>query len=344
MTLPYLDGFDVGDFDLRWFVHVHGSNDPAADSTVPFPAAAHPGLSLKIPTDTESVAGSTFTYLKRGFDGAAAVSVGIQFRYHGSSIIGASPVLLSLYGDSSVDAEVQVALRSDGTLLLKAGGSTLDTGLAGAVHPDTWYFIELSADTAGTASVNLNEAPHLSGSWSSGVALFDAVGLNDTESSPSGNLQPDLFYDDFYLAVGSAWGMGRVQTLLPDGAGADTDLTPHPGAPNYGNVNDVPWSATDYNSGTVIGDRDLYTLEDLDSATAEVKAIQTVIIAAATDATAHIKAALRSGGTIYYDPSVALDATPTTASIASREADPATSTDWTPAGVNALQAGVEIAS
>lgn len=343
MTVLYLDGFDVGDFAERWFIDLHGSNVPLTDATVvPFPAATHPGLSLHINNDTEAVAGVMYTYLKRAFASSSGVQIGFQFRYSGSHS-GADIAVCSLFGDANSTPEAVLYLRTDGTFYAKGNGTTIGTGPAGAVHADTWYFVEIQAGAAGTFELRVNEAVKFSGSWSSTISNFDALALNRTTSNPSGNAQPDLYYDDVRIDSGSTYfGMGRVQTLLPGAAGTYTQLAVTGAASNYDAVNDVPWSASDYVSSSTPGQRDTYQLDNLDAATASVAAIQTVIIGASTDATAHIKAALRSGGSLYYDPSVALNATPTVASIAVRETDPATSSAWSVSGVNALEAGVEI--
>lgn len=349
MSLLYLDGFDVGDFALKWFVTPHDGNDPVTSSTTPFAA----GLSLKIPSDTESVSGATFTNLKRAVPASGTFIGGFQFRWDGSTSVDIA--LITLYSDSGATAHVILKMRTDGTLdLYRSGGALLASGPASAILEDVWYFIEIKAviSDTGSCDVRVDNATVISftgdtRNGGTGTAV-DAIALNKTGSDPSGSITPNLYYDDLYGcdASGSVnndfLGMGRVQTLLPSGAGTDTDLTPNPGAPNYDNVNDIPYSTVDYNYSTTPGDRDTYAMSDLSASTATVAGIQTVIIAQSTDASAQVKAALRSGGSVYYDASVVLNATATDASIVVRETDPATSAAWTVSNVNALEAGVEI--
>src|SRR5215471_5175136 len=195
MTVPYVDGFDVGDFDLRWLVIPHGGNNPVIDTLVPYPTTTHPGRSLKIPTDTEAVFGPKYTYLKRGFATQTSVTVGFHLQWTGT-LSDVDPALLSLFGDAISTPRLYLRLRTDGTLYLAdASDTVIATGIPAVIHSGEWYFIELSATTAGAVDVSLNEVAHVSGSWTSGVSLWNALALNYTVASPSGSQQPNLYYD-----------------------------------------------------------------------------------------------------------------------------------------------------
>jgi hypothetical protein len=341
----FVDGFDVGDFALKWV-----NFDPSQTTISTVTPFAH-GRSIKV--ESEDYA----QLLKRGIAASAMAIAGVNFRYTADSIFtadGSKVGVISLYSDGGSTKHLWLAVDYNGTVRLHRGSTVIASGPAGQIVAGVYYFFEIKAtiaDSGGTAVVRVNEAEiiNFTGDTRNGGSStnIDMVGLHDVAFNTA---CPDSYYDDFYVcdASGSVnndfLGIGRVQTLLPDGAGADNDLTPVGSGSNYENVNDVPWSSTDYNYSTTAGDRDLYTLDDLASATAEVAGIQTVLIAQSSDAAAGVKAALRSGGTVYYDADVVLNGTPSDVSIVVREDDPATSAPWTVSGVNALEAGMEVTS
>ena len=129
--------------------------------------------------------------------------------------------------------------------------------------------------------------------------------------------------------------------MSPNGAGSSTQFTPSSGA-NYTTVDELPYSTTDYVQDTTSGHRDTYTFSDVGSTTT-IFGVQNSIIAKKTDVSSiSLKPAVKSGATVYYGTTTAL----TTADSIIRNihiVDPNTSAAWTQSGVNALEAGFEVA-
>lgn len=344
MTLLTFDGFDVADFANKW---IFATGSPDSSATTPF------GYGRSLHFDDADYG----SYAKKAFTASATVFVGTQFRWDAGLESFGFFGLISLYGDNGATKHLELQLDDDGTLRLLSGATTLDTSPMATIMPGTFCYIEIGAtvdDSAGSVEVRVNTNPVLSFSGDTkngGTSTdLDALALHIVGF---GDACPDCYYDDTYVCnalndgIGPAnddfLGVKRVQSLLPNAAGTDTDLTPTPGAPNYGNVNDVPWSSADYNFSGTIGDRDTYGLDNLISGTADIAGVQTVVIVQSTDTTAKIKPVLRSGGTLYYDPEYTLAATTPVEPVAViREVDPDTGSAWTVASVNALEAGVEV--
>jgi hypothetical protein len=107
-------------------------------------------------------------------------------------------------------------------------------------------------------------------------------------------------------------------------------------------VDEQPYSATDYVTGST-GQRDTYAMGDLPASPGTIFAAQTVAIAKKTDAGAlSLKTAVRSGGTLYTGTATALGTADGTVRTV-RTTDPATGAAWTASGVNAAEAGAEVA-
>lgn len=344
MSLLFIDGFDVGDFALKWIAT--GPGDMHVSAVTPFGV----GRSLLI---DDTAYGSS---IKRAVTPAAAIIVGVNARLDSSGTFTGTDAfdVIALYGDNGATEHLKVQVNALGVLTLKRGdGTTLGSSPAGTILAGGFYFLEVKAtidNAAGTCVVRVNERVliNFTGDTRNGgsSANIDVVGLHLVGF---GNACPDTYLDDLYISNGLGGvnndflGISRAQTLLPTGAGTDTDLTPTGSGNNWDNVNDVPYSTVDYNSSTTAGDRDTYQLADLASSTAQVAGVQTVIIARSDDTSAQVKAALRSGGSLYYDPAVVLNGSPAAVSVVVRETDPATSSAWTLSGVDALEAGAEIA-
>jgi hypothetical protein len=132
-----------------------------------------------------------------------------------------------------------------------------------------------------------------------------------------------------------------IITRLPDGDGADSDLTPSTGSDHYALVDEVPPSLSDYVSGNAAGQKDTYTFAAL-GATGAVHAVQSVAVGQASIAGARaLGMRSRIGGTPYVSAgqfvSSALDGTREIHPVS-----PATSTAWTVAEINGAEFGPQV--
>jgi hypothetical protein len=265
---------------------------------------------------------------------------------------GTSSPTCYLYGDSGAQPHIAVFRNASGLLqVVRAPSSTvLATGTT--VVSDGWHHLQFRgtiADSGGIAQVRLdgattNEIDFTGDTRNAGTSTnIDAVWW----SSGSGYFLTDIVIFNSAGTVNNSWmGDCRVQTLLPtgngntsQGVGSDADSVN-----NYQLVDEVPFSSTDYVGVTTDGQGDTYSLSDLATGTNSVKGIQTSLNVAKSDAgTKSVKRRVRSGGTTYTGPSVALGTTYNTV-IEVLELDPATSAAWTVSSVNALEAGFEAAT
>jgi hypothetical protein len=237
------------------------------------------------------------------------------------------------------------------TLWVRRGSTTLFTAANIAVN--VWHHLELKVTmsaTTGSVELRIDGAPvgMFSGNTKNGGtnSTIDTVKLGGSGNNTSITITRDDLYvlDDTGAApYNNFLGDVRVYSLSPTGAGSSTQWTPDAGS-NYAEVNEIPYSAANYVQSNTSGQRDTYALADLPAGgVTTIYGVQNNIIAKRTDAGAiAVKPVLKSGATIAYGTSVSL---PTSDMILTdvRAIDPATSAPWTISGVNALEAGMEVA-
>lgn len=347
MALLFIDGFDVGDIALKWTTAGNGGGH-GASATTPYGA----GLSLQL---SES---GGWQIWKKNVTPSATVYMGFAFMRTGDSRTAGSDPFVMVYSDNGATVHLQVGLNNAlGTYTLYLGSTAIATS-AGSLHArGAWYFLEFAWKVdAVTGSFTMKQdgvtVLTFSGNTKNGGTStnIDAVGIKSMAFGYIGGQQGDgnYYFDDLYAGNGvgavnnSFLGSCRVQTLLPTAAGSSTQLTPSVGS-NWDNVNDVPYVSTTYNTGNTSGQRDTYAMGDLRAGTGTIFGVQDTIMALKSDAgSVSIKAAIKSGATVYYDTTQSLTANLTDYS-ALRETDPATSAAWTTASVNAIEFGAEIA-
>lgn len=337
MSLIYIDGFDGRDYPARGWI---ASGGVSISGTTPWSS----GFSISL---TQNAGGSATA--KQGFTAVSQLFLGLQFRLGTSNSTRTGVSFIRLYGDNGATNQLNIQVDSAGHLLVLRGATTVITGTT-VLQDNAWYFLELSATiSTTTGSLQLRLNGHIEGNFSGNTKNG---GTNNTLDAlafaSSGSTAATYMFDDLYVcdATGSRnntfLGMIRIQTLLPTSAGSSTQFTPTGSANNYANVNDVPDTTTTYNSDTVSGHRDTYTLGDLVSSTATVLGVQQVMHAQQLDAgVATIKQAQLSAATISYGSTKTLTASNLAYSDLF-EANPATSSTWTVSDVNSLEAGMEI--
>jgi hypothetical protein len=346
MALLFMDGFDVGDADAKWtYMGTAGAPHQGSIATTRF------GVGRSLTTNASS--SGIYSLCRKDFPASSKIIMGIA-KVSLSGITSTRAEIL-LKGDGGGTPHLSLRTNSDGSVSLYRGdlATLLATSAIGLVSIGTWSYWEISAtvaDSGGRCIVRLNSNPtpiiDFTGDTKNGGtnATIDALSLG---SGTAGNSYA-FYWDDCYICndTGSVnndfLGDVRVQTVLPTAAGASTQFTPSVGS-NWDNVNDAPYVSTTYNSDSVSGHRDTYAMADLLSGTGTIFGVQDNILALKSDAgAASIKAAIKSGGTVYYDSAVTLG-TALGSSVAVREVDPATSAAWTVTNVNALEFGAEVA-
>lgn len=332
MTLLHFDGFDVGEYASTY----GGSAVYNVFSTTRFSQ----GRSMNITSDA---AAKTFTASSEVFVGFAMSAS------QGSTSTGS---FLALWGDSGATLHLNLVWDSASSLSVKRGSTTLASATVSQPVSSfgAWLFIEVSAtlhDSTGHVVVKVDGATVIdfTGDTKNGgtASTIDKITFGKL---PTAGFNTNVAFDDLYIcnSAGSSphntfLGPVRVHTLSPSGAGTDTNMTPSAGS-NYQCVDEQPYSATDYVTGST-GQRDTYAMAN-PSSPGTIFAVQPTAVIKKTDAGAlSAKMALRSGGTVYYGSDVALSSSDGTIRDL-RTVDPATGVAWTSSGVNAAEAGVEV--
>lgn len=257
--------------------------------------------------------------------------------------------------DSGASAMVTLKLRG-GTIHARRGdidGTIL--GVADAIVPTkVWHYIECKVrfhDSSGTVEVRVN-----------GETVLNLTG-QDTKpgsaTSPSlvyicgSNSNMDTWCDDYYIldAAGATHndflGDCAIRQLKPNGNGTTNDFVGSDGdsTDNYLLVDDDdPDSDTTYSGSATVGEKDLYALEDVADTPATIHGISVVSFGKKTDAGAKTFVHVVRSGTTESDSSALTPAETYGHQYSFYAQDPDTSAAWTEAGVNAMEAGVKIAS
>lgn len=330
MTLLFFDGFDARDTGIRWSV----TETPAYTSSTRY------GQGSAYAPITTALAYKSFT---------PSAKVYVGFAYKPTSISSIRGII-ALYGDNGATAHVNLRNTISGGIGIYRGNTLVTTSAAGVISNDNWYYIELMATVADSGGlvevrVNGNSVVSFTGDTkNAGTSTnMDTIAFGYFFSSTTYGVFDDVYVcNDQGTQNNNFLGDVMVQTIVPNGAGSSTDLTPHGSATNYMNVAEIPYSVGDYNSSNVSGAKDLYTFGDLAGSTTTVYGVQTGVVAARTDVgSGSVRPILKSGGTVYNDTTVSLG--PSSQYIGNvRETDPATGTAWTVSGVNGIEAGVEV--
>lgn len=125
------------------------------------------------------------------------------------------------------------------------------------------------------------------------------------------------------------------------GSDVTTGLTPNPGAPNYGNVDDIPAQQVSYNEATAAGQEDLYGLVPMAVTPASIPIVAVWAQATRDGAITQGELHVVSGLSDTYGTAETLPATPSFGSIARFFAeDPDGPAAWDQTSVDALQVGI----
>jgi hypothetical protein len=329
MTLLFMDGFEGQDALQKWHVA----------SVVPSyaqPTRYGDGVCV---THTGGAAAAVALNITP----SAKVLTGLAFKM---TTLSPNSTLVAYYGDGGTVQHAQVVINSTGAIGIQRASTVLATSASGLVTVGNWYYLEFSAtiaDSGGTVDVRLNgDTIHTftGDTKNAGTSTNIDYVLIQLRAS-SAQLIDDVYILDGLGTINNAFlGEVRVQTLLPDGPGSATDLTPMGSADNWDNVDDV--SPSDYNYSGTSGDQDLYALSELMGGTTDVLGVQVNAVARKTDTAARsLKTLVKSGATVTAGAEVALGAVADTI-VTTYDVNPTTSAAWEVSDIAALEAGVEV--
>ena len=208
---------------------------------------------------------------------------------------------------------------------------------------NTWYYVEVQVTFNWTGTqmqgiyvVRINDVVIASGTiqfpWGAQILMAD-VGLE----GPGGGARQQ--FDDFYITDGELLGDYNWVCIYPNAAGDATDWTPSPAVANYLNVQEHdPDDFTTYNEAGVIGNQDLYNMDDVGTPLiigAQALNCSTKIAAGV----ASFKGSIKTNATLVQES----EFNPSFGSwIYQRKPyrkNPVTGVDWTAADINAIQRG-----
>lgn len=274
----------------------------------------------------------------------ATIITGFAFRFSQS----AHGQIVAYVIDGNGALGCNLAMFASNKLLFRRGSTILAASNV-ALREEAWNVIELKLtihDTTGTAILRIN-----------GVEQFSLTSTDTKVGSSTtaqgfryyGNSTAQAFsYDDLYIcdATGSTnndfLGSIRVDGILPNAAGDQTDWTPSAGA-NYAAVDENPQDDdTTYVEDSVSANFDLYNYASMPSV-GTILGLQVNGTGRETDVTNYtLKQPVKSGTTTDTDAGVVLNTTSFITKIRVLEQDPDTSAAWIESGVNAVQVGVEV--
>jgi len=218
-------------------------------------------------------------------------------------------------------------------------GTTRLANVYCSIRAEIWYYLEFKVtidNSVGAWEVRLD-----------GESLGSATNV-DTRTSGQYLEQVILrghnggpWYDDFYVSDSGYLDDIRIDGILPDSAGDDTDWTPDSGN-NYERVDEnPPDDDTSYVETSTSTDRDLYNYESLPSEVDTVKGLQINTQRRVTAGTETFKTVIKTGTTTDADAGESTSDTSYDWQYRISETDPDTASAWTESGVNAAQFGVE---
>jgi hypothetical protein len=348
MALLLIDGFDLYDTVARMNRRGWTDAGAAALASAALSLIAGPFAGRAAAIDN-ATAQSTATALRRSF--AAQTGIGWQCWLFIAQIPTTTMTLVSLREGTT--EHVNVRLNTAGNLIVARSTTALATGST-PLTAGRWHHLELNttiADAGGTFDLRVGGTTLVSGTGdtrNAGTGVVDNILLRQAiHSAPAGVTAYDSLV--VYTLAGAApnafLGVRWIETLRPTAdVVASFARQPADAASNAAIAGATIDTGRFLHSETVAA-RDLYALSDLTGAPTTVHLVNLVAyLGRPQDLPREMRTVLRSGATD------ALGATLTPAQPDGRYeetlhlTDPATGLAWTPAGVNAAQAGAEIVS
>lgn len=282
----------------------------------------------------------------------AEFTVGIAVRYYVFPTVTNSAGHIIFMDSTSTQCGITV--NTSGAVEIRrfttlTTSTTLATSANSVISANTWHYIEMETvinDTTGSMNVYVDGVLAVSVSGAdtktsaNNYANRISIGNSQGNTAAAGSID----FDDYYL-TDSATRLGerRVETLMPNADTAQKDFTRSAGSDNFALVDEALSNGdTDYVQGSTVGNLDRYTHAGFSVPPTAISAVQLTSFALKTDANSRsIALHARSGATDSDGPNYALAASYGKFDRI-LETDPATSTAWTPTGVNSLQFGPKV--
>ncbi len=252
--------------------------------------------------------------------------------------------LVAILGDA---AAVQCYMSVNGatkTIQFRNGANVLLGSGTKVLQNNSFYFVEILvtvSNAAGTVVVSVEGVNDIN---AGPVDTQNVATTNITGIQLRGVVTNQTRYSNLFVADGGALqGPSRVSLLTPNADGAASAWTPSTGVTLFSLVDEIPPNGdTDYISSATPTQQALFGFTDLPYNPATVYAVQVSLYARKDDAAARSIAPLvRSNGTTVTGTPQVLTTSYLDFYLQIYPLDPVTLAAWTPAGVNAIEAGVE---
>jgi hypothetical protein len=335
MALLFCDSFDyynTSQLSRKWVV-----ND--GSPTISSSAGRNGTAGLVVP--------GNFTFLTQSFSSAAdTIIVGFAVKFT-TALNNVTFFNLRDAGTAHVSLGFNFA---DGSITATWQGSSA-TSAAGALPSYTAQhnYVEVKVkihDTLGTVTVKVNGTAVITQTGKDTKGTANAYATNIILSCAGGGGQT-MHFDDLYICdnTGSAnndfLGDVRVECLLPNGAGSNTDFSPTAGS-NYQCVDENPANDdTDYVFSSTVGHKDTYNFGSLSSSLGSVLAVAVNTVDRKDDAGSRTNSHLIYSGSTVVSGAVY---SPTTSYVNHQTVFPTNpgGTTWTIADVNGVEGGHKI--
>ena len=226
--------------------------------------------------------------------------------------------------------------------LVRGDGVVLCTGTR-ILQNNSYYYFEVSYnidDVTGKCALYLDGVLECSATNVDTRRLTATVnGAAMIGSGAAATDYCDWYFQNSYAILGER----RCLNLTPTSDGTYSEWTPSTGTSHFAMVDEIPPNGdTDYLSSVTVGQRDIFGFSDLPYTPATVDAVQVSLYARKDDAAVRqIAPLLRTAGADQLGTAVTL----TTSYLDYLQVyvvNPTTAAAWTPAQVNALEAGVQM--
>ena len=205
--------------------------------------------------------------------------------------------------------------------------------------------------TSGSVELRRNGAVLLTfSSNTQGVPTGDISRVQLRAINQGGNNRVDVWLDDIVIADDLGGqnndfpGDLRITTLVPTADTSQKDWSPSSGSNNFSRVAEIPPDDdTSWVASATAGDRDLYTMAPLGVTPLAIRGLQQTALARKDDAGDRaLSLVLKSDTAVEVTPPAILGSGYSFIEHL-HETDPATDEPWTPAAIDAVQAGIEVA-
>ena len=250
---------------------------------------------------------------------------------------------------------VRLWKSTDGALLVTRDTTTIGQTAPGVIPDSAYTSFQVKVvihDTTGSVEVRLNgsSTPVLNLTnvdTKNGTNAYVTVVRLNSETTGIGGI--NVFFDDVVIwdttgSVNNDWlGELRVDSYMPTADGDTVTLTPSTGTNHYALVDEVPSSATDYNSSSTVGNKDLYQLANMSHTPTTIKAVIAFARLMKDDAGSREMAVIaKSGTTDVEGSSIAIPASNSVRYTHIMETNPDGGGAWSKSAVDALQVGAKV--